>query len=80
MKAWIKWLKGDDFLRSRNPIAVIGRFILSVWIAILGLVALIIAGIFITHPEDFTKPERDQTCYTVEYNGELVDTCDYLTP
>lgn len=80
MKAWIRWLKGDGYLASKNPITVFGRFILSLWIAIIGFCALIMAGIFITDPGAFTAPEKDQTCRTVEYNGEAIDTCEYLTP
>jgi hypothetical protein len=80
MKAWIRWLKGDGYLTSKNPITVFGRFILSFWIAVIGLCGLIMAGIFITDPGAFSEPETDQTCRTVEYNGEAIDTCDYLTP
>jgi hypothetical protein len=80
MKAWVRWLKGDGYLASKNPITVLGRFILSLWIAIIGLCGVIIAGIFISDPGSFSEPERDQTCQTVEYNGEAIDTCDYLTP
>jgi hypothetical protein len=80
MKAWLRWLRGDGYLTSKNPINVFGRLILSLWIAIIGLCALIIAGIFITDPGAFIEPEKDQTCQTVEYNGEAIDTCEYLAP
>jgi hypothetical protein len=80
MKAWIRWLKGDGYLTSKNPITVFGRFVLSLWIAIIVSCALIIAGIFISNPGEFIEPEKDQTCRTVEYDGGVVDTCEYLTP
>ena len=80
MKAWLQWLKGDDFLRNKNPIKVFGRFILSLWIAIIALCALIVAGIFIANPDAFTEPKKDQTCRTVEYDGVAIDTCEYVTP
>jgi hypothetical protein len=80
MKTWLRWLKGDNYLSSTHPIAVFGRFILSLWIMIIALCALIVGGIFLVSPEEFSSPERDITCTTVEHNGEAIDTCDYLVP
>ena len=80
MKTWLRWLRGDTYGTSKNPFAMLGKFILSVWIATITFCALIIAGIFITDPGAFSEPETDQTCQTVEYNGEAIDTCEYLTP
>jgi hypothetical protein len=80
MKARLRWLRGDGYLTSKHPITIFGRLVLSLWIAIIGLCALVIAGIYITDPGAFSEPETVQTCRTVEYNGEVIDTCDYLTP
>ncbi len=80
MKKWLRWLRGDSYLTGKNPFSILGRFILSLWIAIIAACAVIMAGIFITDPGAFSQPENIQTCRTVEYNGESIDTCDYLTP
>jgi hypothetical protein len=80
MNNWLRWLKGDNYLSSKSPVAVFGRFILSVWIAIIVICGLIIGGIFLVSPENFSTPKHDTTCTTVEHNGEAIDTCDYLTP
>lgn len=80
MKSWLRWLKGGNYLSSSNPVAVFGRFLLSVWIMIIAICALIVGGIFLFNPEDFFTPERDKTCITVERDGEAIDTCDYLVP
>jgi len=80
MTKWLRWLRGDTYGTSKNPFAVFGKFILSVWIAIIAFCAVGMAWIFITDPGAFSEPETVQTCRTVEYNGGVIDTCDYLAP
>lgn len=80
MKWWLTWLKGDNLLSSKHPLAIFGRLILSLWVTIIAICALIIGGIFLVSPEDFSSPERTNSCTTLEHNGEAVDTCDFLLP
>jgi hypothetical protein len=80
MRRWLSWIKGDGLLSSTNPGAVIGRLILSAWISIIAICALIVGGIFVVHPESFSTPKHDTTCFTVEHNGEAIDSCEFLTP
>ena len=78
MKRWISWVKGDGYLASRNPLVILGRIIISIWISILAISALVMGGMFLTHPGDFNDPAPDKECITVEHNGEAIDTCEYL--
>jgi hypothetical protein len=80
MKRWVNWVLGrDDYLSNKNPFLIVGRIILSIWMLILAICALVIGGMFLTNPGDFIEPEPDNDCVVVEYNGETIDTCEYLT-
>ena len=65
---------------SKNPFAVFGRLVLTVWIALIAIVAVIMGGIFLTDPEAFSGPKNETSCTVVEYNGEYIDTCEFLSP
>jgi hypothetical protein len=78
MKSWLSWLKGDSYLASKNPLIIFGRFILSLWVAILLLTGVIVGGIFLSDPKGFSPPEPEVTCTVVEHNGEAIDTCEFL--
>lgn len=77
---WI--LNGDGWSENRrNPFLVLGRLILSIWIAIIVACALIIGGIFIADPNEFGEPQRNNECITVDTpDGSGMDTCDLLVP
>ena len=87
MKDWIarrlNWiLKGNDLrANSKNPIFVFGRIVLSLWVFIILAFGLVIAGMFVTHPQDFLKSEPNNECITVDTQEETaINTCDYFTP
>jgi hypothetical protein len=80
MKRWFNWLINGSYPHKKRWWLVGGRFILSLWITIIALCGLVIAGIYIVDPESFSDPKPDTQCQTVEYNGEVIDTCEYLYP
>lgn len=75
-----RWVKGEGILANKNSIFVFGRIILSLWIVTLCIVALIVGLVFISNPEGFLNEKPKKDCFTVEVNGEAVDSCEYLTP
>lgn len=87
MKDWVierlNWIvRGNDLSsNSKHPIFIFGRVILSLWIMTILFFALVMAGMFVTHPGDFFKTEPTNECITVDtQDGSAVNTCDYLTP
>jgi hypothetical protein len=80
MKRWLNWLINGSYPYKKRWWLVGGRFILSLWITIIALCGIVIAGIYIVDPASFSDPKPDIECQTVEYNGEVIDTCEYLYP
>ena len=72
-----------DLRASRNdyrkPAKTVGNIVLTIWIGIIAITALIMFGVFISNPGDFIKEPRKQTCTIVETpDGGAIDTCEYL--
>lgn len=65
---------------SKNPFAVFGRLLLSVWIGVIAICAVIMGGIFLSDPGAFSEPKYETNCTVVEYNGDFIDTCEFLSP
>ncbi len=80
MKRWLNWLINGSYPYKKRWWLVGGRFILSLWITIIALCGIVIAGIYVVDPASFSDPKPDTECQTVEYNGEVIDTCEYLYP
>jgi hypothetical protein len=80
MKSWLSWLKGNSYSASKNPVAIFGRFILSLWVAIIALTGIVMGVIFLSDPSGFSPPKPKPDCITVEINGEARDSCEYLYP
>ncbi len=80
MKKWVSWLKGESYSASKSPMAIVGRFILSLWVAIIALTGIVMGAIFISDPTGFSPPKPTRECSIVEVNGEARDTCEDLYP
>ena len=80
MKRWINWVKGDGLLASKHPLFVLGRMMLSLLIFIQLISAAIVGIVFILNPDGFVNEDPKKECFTVEVNGEGVDSCEYLIP
>jgi len=77
---WLKWIQIGSYPHKSNSLRLIGRLILSLWITILVLTGLVVAGISIINPDNSDKPENLRVCQTLEHNEEAIDTCEYLNP
>ena len=80
MRSWLSWLKGDSYSASKNPVVIFGRFILSLWVAIIAITGIVMGAIFLSDPAGFSPPKPKVTCQTVEINGEARDSCEGLYP
>ena len=79
---WYKgYLSGENSVSNPYPIYVVGRFILSIWILIIGICAMGILMSRIFAPQLWVHDDHSNECY--EYtapDGSSANTCDFLTP
>ena len=79
VKRWLNWLIKGSYPNKKGWWLVLGRFILSLWVTIIVLCGLNMAGLYIADPGTFSHKKSDPQCQIVEHNGEAIDTCEYLT-
>jgi hypothetical protein len=80
MKSWLRWLNGGSYSSSKNPVALFGRFILSLWVAIIAVTGIIMGIIFLSDPTGFSPPKYKPVCGTIEIDGQRIDICDDILP
>ena len=79
MRSWLNWVKnGGISTTNNNPVKMLGRLILSIWILIIAVVGTIgfVASALESKPKDSST-----TCVPVNSpNTDLTNSCDVLTP
>lgn len=73
-RPYADWIKGDNVAGLKKPLYVLGRVILSLWMAFLFCTTLILVGIQLFSPGGLIdhKPERE--CQTVLAHEGFWDT------